>query len=281
MKNEKDISRQEKKIYQNKINSLISVFQKKNISAYYADDLEDARNVVIDLIRNFSFPVSRKSGKCINIGIADSQTLHQINLFEALFEMSQGGGILINNPFDRLDDGRYREFVDLPNGWVEDPLPYEAAYGRVMEKMREALNSDIFITGANAITMNGQIISTDGVGNRLSGVIFGPYRVIMVVGRNKIVNNLDEAFDRIKNIAAPMNHLRHAEKHCRKNPDGSYLETDSMYKLSKLPCVTKGYCVDCGSNLCSRRCTMIMDSGTGGSIKNRIHLVIVNDNLGC
>ena len=90
-----------------------------------------------------------------------------------------------------------------------------------------------------------------------------------------------KAISRIKNIATPLNHLRHAEKHSRKNDDGTILEKDSLFQLSKLPCVKNGVCVDCGALNCSRKCTMIMEAGTGGSITNRIHLVIVNENLGC
>jgi hypothetical protein len=102
----------------------------------------------------------------------------------------------------------------------------------------------------------------------------------MVIGRNKIVSNLDQAMERIIDIAAPLYHLRHAVKH-RISSDNAPIAKDSLYQLSNLPCVTKGYCTDCNSPQCSRRCTMIMDSGTGGIYKDRIHLVIVNENLGC
>ena len=149
-----------------------------------------------------------------------------------------------------------------------------------MEKMREALLSDVFLTSANAITTNGEIVCTDGVGNRLSGIIFGPYKVLLVVGRNKIVDSEEEDYSRIRNITAPINHLRHAKKHSRRNEDGSYLEVDSLYQRINLPCVTKGHCLDCKSKTCTRRVTMTMRSGTGGSIKNRVHVIFVNEDLG-
>lgn len=184
------------------------------------------------------------------------------------------------NPFERLEDGRYIEFQDLPNGWIDDPKPYEEAYLRVMEKMREALLSDVFITSANAVTTDGEIVSTDGGGNRLAGVIFGPYKVIIVVGRNKIVDSEEEALSRIKNYTTPLNHLRHAKMHSRRTKDGSYLEKDSLYQLSKLPCAVKGHCVECKTPNCSRRVTMSLRSGTGGSIRERIHVVFINEDLG-
>ena len=203
-----------------------------------------------------------------------------MSLFESVYQYSIDNGCKIINPFERLDDGRYIEFKGLKNGWIDDPVPYEEAYLRVMEKMREALLSDVFITSANAITTDGEIVSTDGVGNRLAGVIFGPYKVILVVGRNKIVDSEEEAYSRIKNYATPLNHLRHAKMHSRRNDDGSYLEKDSLYQLSKLPCVQKGHCLECKAPNCSRRVTMTMRSATGGSLRNRIHVVIVNEDLG-
>ena len=215
------------------------------------------------------------------IGFGDSQTLHELSVFDYNNEdWASKNSCKIINPFERMDDGRFSEFENLKNGWVDDPVPYEEAYIRVMEKMRQALMSDVFLTSANAITTNGEIICTDGVGNRLSGIIFGPYKVLLLVGRNKIVDSEEEAYSRIKNITTPINHLRHALKHSRRNEDGSYLEQDSLYQRSKLPCVTKGHCVDCNARTCSRRVTMTMRSGTGGSIKNRIHVIFINEDLG-
>lgn len=282
MNNEKDIKPQEQKFYENKIQSLIKIFAKKGIKAYYSPNIKDAHDFVCTLINSLhskNKEIYGVKGGC-TIGIGDSLTLHQISIFESLKEEQDKGEIKLLNPFERLSDGRYSEFQDIPIGWMPSPDAYNEAHRRVWEKARKALTSDIFLTGANALTMQGQIISTDGVGNRLSAVIFGPYKVVMVVGRNKITNNINEGLDRIKNIAAPLNHLRHAEKHSRKI-DGKPLENDSLYQLSKLPCVTKGYCMECGAPNCTRRCTMIMDSGTGGYFKDRIHVVIVNDDLGC
>jgi hypothetical protein len=273
MKNEKEISSEKVKIYFNKINSLIILLKKRGIHAYYATDRNNAHDVVCDLINLF-----KKDSKSV-LGVGDSLTLHQISLFETLYGWRDKGLITIMNPFERLEDGRFSEFKGLPNKWLPSEI-YDVAHKRVWEKARKALTADIFLTGANAVTMKGQIVSTDGVGNRIAAVIFGPYKVIMVVGRNKLVSNLDLAMDRIKNIAAPLNHLRHAQKH-RIGDDDKPIENDSLYQLSNLPCVKKGFCTECASPQCSRRCTMIMDSGTGGIYKDRIHLVIVNEDLGC
>ena len=76
--------------------------------------------------------------------------------------------------------------------------------------MRASLLSDVFIIGANAITMKGEIVSIDGEGNRVAGMMCGPKHVIVVVGRNKICLDLDEALKRIRNVAAPLNYIRHS-----------------------------------------------------------------------
>lgn len=74
---------------------------------------------------------------------------------------------------------------------------------------RRALLSDLFITGVNAVTEQGTLHWLDKVGNRIAPVAFGPRKVIIVAGRNKIVADRDEAEERIRRIAAPQNVARH------------------------------------------------------------------------
>lgn len=210
------------------------------------------------------------------IGIGDSLSCHEINLFDSLY--SRGDEIEIINPFERLEDGRYAVFKGHDNDWLPEE-EYIAIQKELGELTRKTLLSDIFITGANAVTMDGKIVSTDGVGNRIAAVIYGPYKVILVVGRNKIVTDLEKAFDRIKNLATPLNHLRHAMKH---GIGGEKAKKDyGVYKLGELPCVKLGKCIECHHELCSRHCTMVMEAATGGFYKNRIHIVLVNEDLGC
>ena len=275
MENEKDVSCIQKEYYKNRIETTIEKLKHVGISGYYSDNSEDAVLKVIGLIAEamlYNENHYKKSQRIIGFG--DSQTLHDISLFDSVYKYAEDNNCKVINPFLRLDDGRYVEFQGLKQfGWIDDAKQYNEAYLRVMEKMRESLLSDVFITGANAITTTGEIICTDGVGNRVAGVIFGPYKVIVVVGRNKIVDSEEEAMSRIKNVTTPLNHLRHAKMHSRRNEDGSY-------QLSKLPCVIKGHCMECNAANCSRRVTMTMRSGTGGSLRDRIHVVIVNEDLG-
>lgn len=94
----------------------------------------------------------------------------------------------------------------------------------VLKARKKQLSSDFFLTSLNAVTMTGQIVNIDGIGNRVASMIFGPGHVIAVIGINKIVKDVDEALWRIKNIATPMNCKRLGVK---------------------TPCASKGYCVEC------------------------------------
>ena len=283
--NEKNISSIRDEYYACRIQTTIHNLNHAGIKTFMVENKEKAVPMIMNLIEDClvynreHYHRTNHDAKQV-IGFADSLTLHEMDLFESVYGQygTVDGNCSIINPFERLEDGSYKEFKDLGFGWIEKEL-YDAAYLRVMEKMRQCLLSDVFITSANAITTKGEIISTDGVGNRLAGVIFGPYKVIIIVGRNKIVDSEEEAFSRIKNYTTPVNHLRHAKMHSRRDEDGNYIG-DSLFQLSKLPCSKKGYCLECGAPNCSRRCTMIMRSATGGSLRDRLHVVIVNEDLG-
>ncbi len=77
-----------------------------------------------------------------------------------------------------------------------------------LERRRQALLVDLFITGTNAVTESGQLVNLDMYGNRVAALTFGPKNVIILVGRNKITANLESAFERIKTYSAPANIMR-------------------------------------------------------------------------
>jgi hypothetical protein len=99
-------------------------------------------------------------------------------------------------------------------------------------------SSDVFLTGANAVTLNGEIVSIDGFGNRISSMVFGPKEVMIVAGYNKIVRDIPEAMNRIKTVAAPMNAKRFG---------------------ADTPCARLGKCTDCDSPQRICRGTLIME----------------------
>ena len=112
------------------------------------------------------------------------------------------------------------------------------------------------MTSTNAITEYGEIYNVDGNGNRVAAMLYGPDKVIIVAGVNKIVPNVEEAIIRTKEYASPINAKR----------------------LNKeTPCTKIGRCVECNSdNRICNEYTLIKRQID----KNRIHVIFLNDNLG-
>lgn len=104
-------------------------------------------------------------------------------------------------------------------------------FAESLRARRESITCPYFLCSSNAVTMEGELVNTDGIGNRVAGMIFGPDTVIVLAGVNKIVADRSEALSRIRNVAAPANARR--------------LGID-------VPCVERGRCVDCKSpmNIC-------------------------------
>jgi len=209
---------QYKKIkYQLLAKEMVDILNEKGYVSFYAEDKEEAKKKILSLI---------PEGASISVG--GSETLSSINLIE------------------EFRSEKYKFFDRYKN------IPYEEVY----EIYRQSLLSDYFISSTNAITRNGQLVNTDSSGNRIASMIIGPRNVIVVAGANKIVNNLDDAFKRIKDIA-PMNATRvHHEA----------------------PCVKTGRCMNCEveSSVCNY--TGIIENGR--KEPGRITVIIVAEELG-
>ncbi|HOV80975.1 MAG TPA: lactate utilization protein [Bacillota bacterium] len=74
--------------------------------------------------------------------------------------------------------------------------------------LKSQMGSDVFLTSTNAVTVDGKLVNTDFTGNRVASMVFGPEKIVVVAGANKIVADLQAAFNRIKNEAAPKNCIR-------------------------------------------------------------------------
>jgi L-lactate utilization protein LutB len=127
----------------------------------------------------------------------------------------------------------------------------------LIERRRQALLVDLFLTGTNAVTEDGMLVNLDMVGNRVGGITFGPLHVVLVIGRNKIVTDLEAAMQRIKNHAAPLNAMRH--------------------EGLKTPCMKTSFCMDCSSP--DRICNTWTITEKSFP-KNRIKIILVNQDLG-
>lgn len=133
----------------------------------------------------------------------------------------------------------------------------EYSFQQKIHWRRQALLSDLFITGTNALTQKGQLVNLDMVGNRIGGITFGPEHVVIFVGTNKICPDLESAMQRVREIAAPKNAARHPG--------------------FKTPCITTGKCHDCQSpdRICNTW-TICEKSFP----KGRIHIVLIDQELG-
>lgn len=234
MINDTDISEEKEWLHEEHAKIVVANLQKKRINAQYVSRREEAVAAVLGMI---------PPGATVARG--DSLTLEQAGITSALSKSNQNKFI---DPFETKPDGSFIETR-------EQRL-----------RMKEAFSADIFLTGTNAVTLDGKLVNTDGEGNRVAAMVFGPEKVIVVAGINKIVKNVDEALERIREVAAPINAKRHYLKH-------------HIQDFGDLPCVRTGSCIDCNHD--RRICwyTVIIE---GASIreKGRINVVLVGEELG-
>ena len=122
--------------------------------------------------------------------------------------------------------------------------------------MLQAYDADFFLASSNAITEDGVLVNIDGNANRVSAIAYGPKKVLMIVGMNKVCRDVDSAMKRARNVAAPINNQRFD---------------------SGNPCTKTGSCADCKSpnTIC---CQFLITRYS--KHEGRIHVILVNDNLG-
>jgi L-lactate utilization protein LutB len=194
-----------------------------NFDAKYAETVEAAKDLILKAV-----------SKDAVIGIGDSATIRQIGIIEELGKR----GYRVLNPFSR------ELTTDSSGTKVRDNIS------------RKIFSCDVFVVGTNAVTVDGKLVNIDAVGNRVAAMIFGPRRVFVVVGRNKIVKDVGEAVYRIKNVIAPF--------HAR-------------VKEFATPCAKTGKCSDCDSarRICS--VTTIMEKKPW---RTDMTVIIVDEDLG-
>jgi hypothetical protein len=202
------------------------------MNGIFAENSEVACRKILDLIPQNAV-----------VGIGDSTTVKQVGVVRALVER----GTKVLDPFETKDSR-----ID----------PQEASqYTRRMTQ--EATLCDVFLTGTNALTQDGRLVNVDGNGNRVAGMFWGHPISIVVVGKNKIVRDLDEAFHRIRNTIAP----QHA-----------YIRTAaSKGRRFRTPCVEAAECRDCRSP--DRVCN-IFTIIEGKPFHTEVNAVIVDEDLG-
>ena len=124
------------------------------------------------------------------------------------------------------------------------------------EMCRDSLMSDYFLTGANALTMNGEMVNIDCSGSRVAAMAYGPRNIIVAAGVNKLVNSLEEAVTRARRIA-PMN--------CKRNNH-------------KTPCIESGECMDCNDP--QRMCNHLLITYNAQKFRGKYTLILINEEPG-
>jgi hypothetical protein len=126
-----------------------------------------------------------------------------------------------------------------------------------IERMRQALLCDTFLSGTNALTEDGILVNIDGNGNRVAAMCYGPRQVIIITGINKVVKSLDDAVARARNLAAPLNAAR--------------------FPQLKMPCVVNGACGNCrgADSICAQILVTRLCKPAG-----RIKVILTGETLG-
>lgn len=208
---------------------------------------------------------NRRIEKC-----GEALTQNNFDVFKA-DKVSDVKGVILDEIFPKIDfkivswgdsismlsTGIIDEIPKLPNVTLIKTFEEGVSRDEILERRRQALLSDVFLTGSNAVTESGKLVNLDMVGNRVGGITFGPKNVIIVVGRSKIVSDVDTAIYRIKSYAAPLNAIRHPGW--------------------KTPCVKTAHCTDCKS---PQRICNTWTITEKSYPKGRIKVILVNENLG-
>lgn len=155
-----------------------------------------------------------------------------------------------------IDTGLFQTLLDRDDLEVLNTFDKNLSAEEMMELRRQSLLVDLFITGTNALTEAGHLVNLDMVGNRVAGIMWGPKNVLLIIGRNKLCGDIEDAMFRIKNYAAPVNTMRLDKK---------------------TPCCKTGICHDCSSpdRICNywtitEKCF----------VKKRIKIILINEDLG-
>lgn len=198
---------------------IISELEKRRMEGSYAPTVEEARLQILKMIPEGSLVYRCGSMTLVNMGL-------------------------------------WEEVRKIPGVKVIDPFEPGISHEESLDRRRQGLLADIMITSSNAITLDGKLVNLDGMGNRVAAMIFGPKKVILAVGMNKVVSSVEEAMARVKHYSAPVNSIRLGFKN---------------------PCVETGLCADCKSpqRICNTW-TIIQ----GHMIQGRIHVKLIGEHLG-
>lgn len=209
-----------------RIEKTMKNLEKNNMNAFYVETREEVIPLIEKLVAEGS-----------TVAVGGSVTLGEI-------------GVL-----DHLRSGRYEFYDRYTEGLTQEQID---------EVFIKSMGVDAYFCSSNAVTEDGELYNVDGHANRVAAIAYGPKKVIMLVGVNKIVENLDEAVKRVKTVAAPKNAVR---LNC------------------KTFCYVKGHCVDMeggigkGCDSPARLCRSYLVSSKQKHV-GRINVIFINEELG-
>lgn len=206
-----------RKYYEKRGALLVKNLKSRHFDAWYCATAEDALAKALELIP-----------EGVSVGWGGAQSAEDIGLLEAVRK----------GPYQAID----RDTAKSPEERVKI--------------MKQALLADVFIAGANALSLDGQMVSIDGNGNRVAAIVYGPDSVIIIAGMNKVMATLEDAVQRARTVAAPMNKQR--------------------FNLDT-PCEVTGACGDCKSPGCI--CNQILIT-RNSKPAGRIKVILVGEELG-
>ncbi len=201
-----------------KIERTIKALNNNNMNGYYIESKEKLFDKIKELVPEKSV-----------VAFGGSMTIHEIGVVD---------------------------FVKQENYTVLDRFQEGITGAEIKKIFKESFFADAYITSTNALTEEGELYNVDGTGNRVAAMMFGPEKVLVICGENKLVCDLDEAQLRMETIAAPANNKRLGRK---------------------TPCINTGVCEECNSQekIC-RNYTAIKSQGE----KDRIHVLILKGDFG-
>lgn len=203
--------------YDKRAEILVKNLKSRHFDAHYCQTREEALEMALSLIP-----------KGASVGWGGATSAQQIGLMDALHQGDY-------NPIDR--------------DRCQTPQERQQA-------MLDAMTADVFITGANALSLDGQMVNIDGMGNRVASIIYGPKSVLVIAGMNKVEETLEKAVVRARTVAAPINQQRF---------------------MGDTPCSKTGTCSDCKSESCI--CNQIVITRHCRPV-NRIRFILVGEDLG-
>ena len=207
----------QKKYYQKRGAILVKNLQNRHFEAYYCDNREEALQKALSLIPEGA-----------SVGWGGALSAKQIGLMDAVNA----------GPYRAID----RDKCATQEEWKQ--------------AMLDCLLVDVFLTGANALSLDGQMVNIDGGGNRVAAIVYGPGSVIVIAGMNKVVDSLEDAIRRARTVAAPMNKQRFP---------------------AQTPCEVTGTCGDCKAEGCI--CNQILVTRHCRPA-GRIKFILVGEDLG-